>query len=93
MNAISGQFGLPRTHGTPCPRLLAKSRSLREDAAEAAWELSQLPNWAAPLRRDSLLRQHEALTLRSIAAHEMAHGNSVIARHYLGSARRVEAGQ
>lgn len=84
-------YGLPRTHGAPCSRLLARSYSLKDDAAEIAWELAQLPNWCPPMRKDSLLRQHEALMLRALAAHHLAHGNGVLGKHYAASARRLDA--
>ena len=82
---------LPRTHGTPDHRMLARAAALRGDASETAECINNLLPWERA-KLDRLLREHEALSLRAIAAREMAHGRLTLARHYLRSARRVEAG-
>lgn len=89
MNAINRILPMPRHHGSPCPRLLAKAAALRDDAAETAWKLGELSAWQIERGR-SLILQHQALMLRSIAATEMAHGRSVLAAEYVRAARRVE---
>lgn len=92
MNAISPQepfYGLPRRRYEPNHRLLARSAALREAASETALDLGLTPAW----QRDKialLLAEHEALILRAMAAHHLAHGAEVLAKHYLRSARRVE---
>ena len=89
MSHIQRILPLPRSHGAPCPRMLAKAAALRDDAAEVAWKLGELPVWQREHGR-VLILQHQALMLRSIAATEMAHGRSVLAAEYVRAARRVE---
>lgn len=91
MSHIQRILPLPRTHGAPCPRLLARSVALRLEAAEVAHALGLTPVHERAMA-ERLLRQHEALMLLSIAAQEIAHGNRVLGRHYARSAKRAEAG-
>jgi hypothetical protein len=74
-----------------CARLMARAASLRADAAEVAWKLGSCTMWQME-RGCALMREHEALMLRAIACEHMARGEQVLARHYVASARRVEAG-
>ncbi len=89
MNAINRILPLPRSHGAPCPRQLAKAATLRSDAAEIAHALGETPVYAVRLAH-RLLLQHQALTLRAISAEHWAHGRHFLGREYLRSARRVE---
>lgn len=91
MSHIQRILPLPRTHGEPCPRLLSRAAALRCDAAEKAAEIGDLPAY----RRAELavlVAQHQALILRAQAADLMAHDNHTLAREYIRSARRLEAG-
>lgn len=81
----------PRNHGAPNPRLLARAVALRADAAEVAYRLSECPAWQRE-RGAALIAEHQALMLRAIAAEHMAHGHAVLARSYVATARRADAG-
>jgi hypothetical protein len=80
---------LPRTHGEPCPRLLARAASLKGDAAEVAYRIQCLPAWDMS-RLAAHVVEHQALILRSHAATLMAHGHYTLGREYARSARRLE---
>lgn len=90
MSYIQRILPMPRTHGEPCPRQLAKASALRSDAAEVAYDLGELPAYATR-RAHNLMMQHQALTLRALSADHWAHGRFVLGREYLRSARRVES--
>lgn len=87
-----GMTYTPRNHGAPNPRLLARAVSLRADAAEVAYRLGECPAWQIE-RGAALIAEHQALMLRALAAEHMARGHAVLARSYLATARRMEAGQ
>ena len=89
MSHIQRIFPLPRTHGDPCPRLLARAAALRDDAAEVAYQIGGLGAWQRD-KLGSLMVQHQIHMLRAIAAQEMAHGREVLAREYVRAARRIE---
>ena len=91
MSFIQRVLPLPRTHGEPCPRLLSRAVALRSDAAEVASEIGDLPAWRR-CKLAVLVTQHQALILRAMAAELMAHDNHTLAREYVRSARRLEAG-
>jgi hypothetical protein len=61
----------PRSHGAPCPRLMARAVALRSDAAEVAYHLGQCPNWQRE-RGAAMIANHQALMLRALAAEHMA---------------------
>jgi hypothetical protein len=82
----------PRSHGAPCPRLMARAVALRSDAAEVAYHLGQCPNWQRE-KGAAMIANHQALMLRALAAEHMARGEQVLARSYVATARRVEAGR
>jgi hypothetical protein len=85
-------YPAPRSRGAPCARLLARAVALRADAAEVAHHLGQCPAWQRE-KGAALIAEHQALMLRSIAAEHMARGEHVLARSYVATARRVEAGR
>jgi len=92
MSYIQRILQMPRSHGEPCPRLLARAAAFRGDAAEVAAQISELPAYR---RADlaMLVAQHQALILRAQAAALMAHDNHTLAREYVRSARRLEVVQ
>ena len=89
MSHIQRILPMPRHHGSPCPRQLAKASALRSDAAEIAHAIGETPVYAAALAR-RLVMQHRALTLRAVSAEHWAHGRHFLGREYLISARHVE---
>jgi hypothetical protein len=76
---------LPRTHGEPCPRLLARAAILKGEAAEVAQQIGELPHWQND-RLHVLVQRHQHFILKSHAATLMAHGHSVLGRAYARSA-------
>lgn len=89
MSFIQKVLPLPRHHGEPCPRLLARAAAFRSDAAEVAHAIGELPAYRRA-KLAVLVQEHQALMLRAQAAELMAHDNHTLAREYVRSARRLE---
>lgn len=89
MSYIQRILPMPRHHGEPCPRLLARAAALKSDAAETAFAIAELPAYRAA-KLAVMVAQHQSLTLRAQAAELMAHGHHTLAREYIRSARRLE---
>ena len=78
--------------GAPIAHYVLRAAALREAAQETARDLGLTPNHDRG-KAAALLREHEGLSLRALAAEHWSRGEEVLARHYLRSARRVEAGR
>lgn len=64
MSMIQRILPLARTHGAPCPRLLARAAAFRGDAAEVAHAISELPAYRR-CKLAVMVQDHQALILRA----------------------------
>lgn len=85
MSHIGRILPMPRTHGEPCPRLLARAAILKGEAAEVAHQIGELPHWRRD-RFETLIARHQHFILKSHAATLMAHGHHTLGRAYARSA-------
>ena len=83
-------FTTPATHGAIDTRMASRAQALRDDAAEIAHRIGQTPVHQHALVQ-GLIREHQGLLLRAIAADQIAAGNLTLARTYIATAKWAEA--